>query len=185
MLKLYLTLVLLGAFLGQSQGAVGDKCYDCIGTTAIDADKCLTPDSSITPTKEATADKPYCYTSVVGAKTTRGITSLNLCGADDALVTTALTSSTCSGALCNNDNTATGFSPTVKDCPVIEVTPECEECKEPTDCADPTECPDCPEPTKCPEPTACQDSNSGTKANRGFGVIMTSVSLSYVITKFL
>merc|ERR1739838_20868 len=39
----------------------------------------------------------------------------------------------------------------------------------------------------CPAGTNddCPAGNSATKANRGFGVIMTSVSFSYVITKFL
>merc|ERR1739838_58204 len=162
MLKLYLTLVLLGAFLGQSQGAVGDECYNCnYDTTGTgDTEKCSTPESGTTPTEAATAEAPYCYTSVDGTKTTRGITSLNLCGKDDLLVTAALTFSTCSGGLCNDDDTAAGF--TVDACEAPS-----------TDCS------------ACPGTTDCQDSNSGTKATRGFGVIMTSVSLSYVITKFL
>jgi len=166
MLKLYLTLVLLGAFLGQSQGAVGDKCYKCTydSTGAGDTVKCLTPESGTTPTEAVTAAAPYCYTSVDGTTTTRGITSLNVCEKDEPLAPAGLTLSTCSGALCNDDDTTTGDSLTVE---------ACEECKQPTACPGTTDC------------SACPAGNSGTKATRGFGVIMTSVSLSYVITKFL
>jgi len=45
-----------------------------------------------------------------------------------------------------------------------------------------------PKPETCKTCETCDEcstENSGTKTNRGFGVIMTSVSLSYVITKFL
>jgi len=179
MLKLFVTLVLLGAFLGQSKGDVGDACYDCSWDStgdASDPDKCGTISAGTTAEVQADSAKPYCYTSVVGTITTRGITSLNsnVCGADDALVT--LTFSTCSGALCNDD-AAAGFSPTVEACEVP--TTDC------SACPDTSVCPDTPDTPDTPDCSACQDSNSGTKANRGFGVIMTSVSLSYVITKFL
>jgi len=169
MLKLFVTLVLLGAFLGQSKGDVGDACYDCTWDSSDPADttNCLTITDATKKDLLATTDEPYCYTSIVGTKTTRGITSLNVCGAaSDPLVTAALTFSTCSGELCN-DGASDTFSPTVEACD------ECEDCKEPTDSTDPTDC------------SACPAGNSGTKATRGFGVIMTSVSLSYVITKFL
>jgi len=158
MLKLFVTLVLLGAFLGQSKGDVGDACYSCTwdSTDSVDTTDSTSCQTITSVTKKdllATTAKPYCYTSVVGTTTTRGITSLNVCGKEDSTLLSPQTFSTCSGALCNNDAATAPL--TVKNCPVKEVTPD------------------------------CPAGNSGTKANRGFGVIMTSVSLSYVITKFL
>jgi len=158
MLKLFVTLVLLGAFLGQSKGDVGDACYDCTwdstdATDTTDSTSCQTITGATKKDLLATTAKPYCYTSVVGTTTTRGITSLNVCGKEDSTLLSPQTFSTCSGVLCNNDAAKTAPL-TVKKCEV----------------------PDCPD---------CPAGNSGTKANRGFGVIMTSVSLSYVITKFL
>jgi len=156
MLKLCLTLLLLGVFLGQGDAI---KCYSCVGdSAAIPPVTCETKDTADTSEIDTDDDNPFCYVSKDGSSgsdvVTRGRTAASICGKVDT-ATLVGDVFTCDTDLCNGGDFST-------------------EKPKPADC-----------PKACPKPTECPAGNSATKSNRGFGVIMTSVSLSYVITKFL
>merc|ERR1739838_384628 len=154
----------------------------------------------------ATAGNEYCsiYSLDDGTGTKkfeRGSTNLNACGANGK-IDTQTEIWTCKTDGCNGvDPDFLTELPAAVDCEKFVAndvdcgafcetkcsTDEYDNCPSGTnaDCPAGTndDCPACPN-DDCPACTNddCQDSNSATKTNRGFGVIMTSVSLSYVIT---
>jgi len=167
MMKICLTLLLLGAFFEQGDAL---KCFDCTDGGGVCGGVTATP-----------VTDEYCsiYT-LDGSTFSRGSVSFNACGTKTAEFG-GVQIWTCNTDGCNGEDidVLAKLPEAVACVPFVATEGDCGtfcEGKCSTDEYD-----NCPASTNddCP---AC---NSATKANRGFGVIITSVSLSYVITKFL
>jgi len=170
MMKICLTLLLLGAFFEQGDAL---KCFDCVDDPTGGVCGGMTA---------ATVTDEYCsiYSLDGSAPFSRGSANFNACGTKTAEFGGGQIW-TCNTDNCNGDDLGTlAELPAAVPCEDFVATEgDCGEFCEGKCSTD--------DYNNCPSGTndGCPDSNSATKTNRGFGVIMTSVSLSYVITKFL